>query len=93
MKDVGYFVEVTLTYPEEIRNRTKSFPLCPENIEINHEMLSPYQKSVLREVYNRVSYTSRKLTATFNDRERIVLHALNLQLYLKLGMRVKKSFE
>ena len=90
MGDTGYFVEVTLEYPEEIRDKTKSFPLCPENIDITYGMLSPYQKSVLREVYNRKSYTSRKLTATFNNREKMVLHALNLQLFLKLGMQLRK---
>jgi len=44
MKETGYFVEVSLTYPENIHQKTKSFPLCPENIEITQDMLSPYQK-------------------------------------------------
>lgn len=88
--DTGYFVEVTLEYGEDIHSKTESFPLCPENIEITYEMLSPYQKSVLREAYNRKNYKSKKLTSTFNDREKIVLHGLNLQIFLKLGMKLKK---
>lgn len=92
LEDIGYFVEVSLHYPENIHEKTKSFPLCPENTTINYDMLSPYQKKVLKEVYNKSSYCEKKLTSTFFDREKIVLHALNLQLYLKLGMKIKEIF-
>jgi len=90
MGNIGYFVEVSLHYPVEIREKTKSFPLCPENKTITFEMLSPYQKKVLKDVYNKSSYNEKKLTSTFFDREKVVLHALNLQLYLKLGLKIKK---
>lgn len=90
MKEKGYFVEVTLEYPEEIWNQTSSFPLCPENRIITYDMLSPYQRNVLKHVYNKNSYKQSKLTATFFDREKIVLHALNLKLYLQLGMKIKE---
>ena len=90
--EIGYFLEVTLFYPENIWEKTKSFPLCPQNIEIKYEMLSPYQKEVLKDIYAKKNYKSRKLTATFNRREKIVLHAKNLQLFLKLGMVLEKVF-
>lgn len=92
LADTGYFVEVSLHYPEEIREKTKSFPLCPENKIITYDMLSPYQKKVLKDVYNKSNYKEKKLTSTFFDREKVVLHALNLQLYLKLGMKIKEIF-
>ena len=92
MKNQGFFVEVTLEYPKEIWEKTKSFPLCPENKTITFDMLSPYQKKVLKQVYNKSSYKETKLTATFLDREKIVLHALNLQLYIQLGMKVNEIF-
>jgi hypothetical protein len=89
MSSTGYFVEVTLEYPEEIREKTSSFPLCPENRKITYNMLSPYQKNVLEQIYGKKSYNEKKLTCTFFDREKIVLHALHLQLYIKLGMKIK----
>lgn len=92
MQKHGYFVEVTLEYPKEIWEKTSSLPLCPENKTITFDMLSPYQKKVLKEVYNKTSYKETKLTSTFLDREKIVLHALNLQLYIQLGMKIKKIF-
>lgn len=92
MSTTGYFVEVTLEYPEEIRKKTASFPLCPENKKITYDMLSPYQKNVLDQIYGKKSYNEKKLTSTFFNREKIVLHALNLQLYLKLGMKIKNIY-
>lgn len=87
-KDVGYFVEVTLDYPPEIRERTKSYPLCPENINITMDMLSPYQKSILTELYGLSTYKARKLTATFHRRKEVTLHGLTLQFYLAQGMQL-----
>ena len=29
--DIGYFVEVDLTYPDNIKEKTKFFPFAPEN--------------------------------------------------------------
>lgn len=90
--EIGYFVEVNLYYPEYIWEKTKSFPLCPQNIEISYDMLSPYQKEVLQEIYTKKNYKSKKLTATFLRREKVVLHAKNLQLFIKLGMILEKVF-
>ena len=28
--DVGYFIEVVLKYPDNIKQKTKNFPFCPE---------------------------------------------------------------
>lgn len=90
--EIGYFVEVTLDYPPEIWEKTESFPLCPENKTITFEMLSPYQKTVLKQIYNKTSYKEKKLTSTFYPREKIILHGLNLQLYLQLGMKIIQIF-
>lgn len=86
--EIGFFVEVTLDYPSQIWGKTQSFPLCPQNFEITYDILSPYQKRVLKEIYNKNSYKSTKLTATFLRREKITLHAKNLQLFLNLGMEL-----
>ena len=49
--DTGYFVEVDIDYPESIWEQTKDFPLAPENIDITHDMLSPFQKAALKNIY------------------------------------------
>ena len=86
----GYIVEVDLIYPENIHESTKSFPLCPENLNIHYGMLSPYQKKCLKNLHNRECYSSKKLTATFLPKTKIVLHGLHLSLYLELGMKLVK---
>ena len=30
--EIGYFLEVNLKYPDNIKEKTKHFPFCPENI-------------------------------------------------------------
>ena len=29
--DIGFFIEVDLNYPDNIKEKTKRFPFCPEN--------------------------------------------------------------
>lgn len=90
MGEIGYFTEVTLEYPESLWEKTKSFPFCPQNLDITEKILSPYQKSVLKTLYGLKKYKSSKLTSTFFPREKIVLHALALQFYLRHGMILKE---
>ena len=68
--NTGYFVEVDMDYPESIWEQTKDFPLAPENFDITHDMLSPFQKSALKNIYNRETYKQRKLTTTFLPRKK-----------------------
>ena len=32
--DIGYFVEIDLKNPNDMKEKTKSFPFCPENKKI-----------------------------------------------------------
>ena len=32
--DIGYFLENDLMYPDNIKEKTKNFPFCPENKKI-----------------------------------------------------------
>ena len=29
--DIGYFIDVDLIYPDEIKEKSDNFPFCPEN--------------------------------------------------------------
>jgi hypothetical protein len=53
-------------------------------------MLSPYSKLCIELLGGKTNYRERKLTATFNDRIKYVIHGENLKTYLKLGMKLKK---
>jgi hypothetical protein len=45
---IGYFLEVDLDYPENIKFKTINMPFCHENIFIEDEDLSPYQLNLLK---------------------------------------------
>ena len=91
--NVGYFFEVTLDYPEDLHLLHHSFPLAPEEKEITENDLSAYAFDCLTtlrrqsDIRNQ-TYKARKLTATFNRREKYLCHGLNLKLYLKLGLKL-----
>ena len=84
----GYIFEVTLKYPKRLHLAHNSFPLAPEHIEIDEEMLSPYALKSLMETTGKRTHRSKKLTATFRDRERYLVHGLNLKLYLEQGLEL-----
>ena len=85
----GIILEVDLEYPEELHDLHNDYPLAPEKILVSDQMLSPYCKS-LKERHGIPSGKVKKLVPNLMDKERYVLHYRNLQLYLSLGMKLKK---
>ena len=45
-QDTGYILEVDLAYPKALHKAHSSFPLAPERLIINEEMLSPYAAGI-----------------------------------------------
>lgn len=85
----GFIAEVTLSYPKKLHKQHRSFPLAPEKRAVSKTELSKYQKKCLKVLGSKIGKTS-KLIGSFYDRKKYVLHASNLKLYLKLGMKLKK---
>ena len=44
--DIGYFVEVDLKYPDEIKEKTKNFPFAPENEDVPNDKYNNYLKQI-----------------------------------------------
>ena len=85
----GAILEVDLEYPEELHDLHNDYPLAPEKILITDNMLSKYCKD-LKEKENISSGRVHKLVPNLKNKEKYVLHYKNLQLYLSLGMKLKK---
>ena len=64
-------------------------PVAPNKIEIKREMLSDYQLKIA-DLYNILIGNVKKLVPNFFDKEKYVIHYENLQLYLRLGLKLKK---
>ena len=88
--DKGLILEVDLEYPQDLHNLHNDFPLGPEKIKVDKNMLSDYCKQIA-DKFNISSGLVHKLIPTLNNKEKYVLHYRNLQLYLSLGLKLKKK--
>ena len=87
--DKGIILEADFKYPEKLHDLHNEYPLAPEKMIINDELLSDYAKK-LKEEHLISSGKVPKLVTTLNDKKKYVLHYRNLQLYLSLGMEITK---
>ena len=85
----GYILEVGLEYPEELHELHNDYPLAAEKMKVTKDMLSPYCKTI-QEKFGVTIGRVAKLTPTLTEKKNYVLHYRNLQLYLSLGLKLKK---
>lgn len=96
--DTGYIFEVSLEYLASLHDTTNDYPLCPEKMHVEDTDLSPYSKRLWKQLHGTTHldqfHTKRakveKLVLSLNDKDNYVVHYRTLQLYLQLGMRIKR---
>ena len=86
-KGKGRIYEVDLEYPKHLHKLHNDYPLAPEKLAVKKEWLSDYQNELLD---NNSMLNVEKLVPNLMDKKKYVVHYKNLQLYLKLGMKIKK---
>ncbi len=87
----GYILEVDLDYPVTLHSEHSSFPLAPERVKVSKSMLSSYALKSYEQIYCKPEVpSSDRLTATLLPKSNYVVHYMTLQLYLLLGLRLKK---
>ena len=84
----GLILEVDLEYPQELHDLHNDYLVCPEKVKVSN-MFSGYCKKIA-EKYNISIGLVSKLIPTLKDKKEYVLHYSNLQLYLDLGLKIKK---
>ena len=85
----GFILEVDLEYPQELHGIHNDYPVAPEKVKVSNNMLSAYCKKIA-EKYNISIGLVSKLIPTLRDKKEYALHYRNLQLYLDLGLKIKK---
>ena len=87
--DVGYILEVDLKYPKELHKLHNDYLLAPEKLTVTNDILSNYCKNIADKYDIKVG-DIKKLIPNSGNKTKYVAHYRNLQLYLSLGMKLKK---
>ena len=85
----GLIQEVDLEYTRELLSLHNDHPVTPEKLKVSNGMLSEYCKKIA-EKYNISIGLVGKPIPTLKDKKEYVLHCGNLQLYMDLGLKIKK---
>ena len=84
--DIGYFVEVDIKYPDNIKQKTKNFPFAPENKKINPDTFNDYMKEIKPDNYT----STKKLICDWSDKKNYLVHYRMLKFYIRHGMIIDK---
>ena len=92
--------------PKHEQDYFSHYPLAPEKKSIPSSALSPYQREILKDQFGEKRKTiptdeelewkvdehksGEKLLLDFETRTKYIIHYRNLQLYLKLGMKITR---
>ena len=87
--DSGYFIEVDLTHPDNIKEKTKHFRFAPENKKINPGDFSDYMKKFKPDTYTQ----TKNLICERSDKKSYLIHYGMLKFSVRHGMVVDKIHE
>ena len=87
--EIGYILEVDLKYPDNIKEKTKHFPFCPDKKKINPDKYTDYMKKIKPKNYTK----SKKLISNWTDKKTYLIHYRMLKFYVRHGMIVEKIHE
>ena len=61
--EIGYFIEIELKYPDNIKKKTNSFPFCPDDKKFNPDKYNDYMNKIKPKNYTK----SKKLICDWTD--------------------------
>ena len=82
--------EVDIEIPENLHNKFKDYPLCPEIKNIREDILSEYQKYLNDKLNIKYNVKDKKLILDLLPKKNYKVYYKNLEYYLKLGLKVTK---
>ena len=88
--EVGCIIQCSLEYPVALHDYHSDYPLAPLKKSVPYDMLSPVARMICDKHKLKRTTNVEKLLATVEDKDFYILHYRNLQLYVSLGLRVKK---
>ena len=85
----GAVLKVDLRYPKPLHDLHNDYPLAPEQLTPESDMLSDYCKEISTKFKIKTGQY-RKLIPNLQDKKEYVVHYKNLRQYLDLGLEVTK---
>ena len=82
----GYLIECDLEIPEHLHDLFADYPPIPEKLKLTYDMISPWSKLLLGQTFTEET----KLCPNLFNKIKYICHIQNLQLYLELGILLKK---
>ena len=73
-------------YPHELHDLQKDYPLAPERLQIEENLLSEYQRHLLQD--KGFSKPPPKLVPNLCNKTNYIIHCGNLRLYLEQGLHL-----
>ena len=86
---IGYVLEADLEYSSKLHELHNGYPLAPEKLETSQNMLSKCFFYIPNEYGIKIGGFN-KLVPNLGHKSKYVVHYINLQLYLLLGMKLTK---
>ena len=84
--DIGYFTEVDLKYPDNIKYKTKYFPFAPDNKKINPDNFTDYMKKIIPDTYTQ----TKKSKCDWSDKKNYLIHYRMLKFYVRHGVKAER---
>jgi len=88
---VGYIFVADLEFSKKTQKKLLSFPLIPQQLVVEEDMLSEQQKKIWEALFSHKRYTSsmrKKMVNSFHKKKAYTSHFRNLAFYCKLGVKV-----
>ena len=89
ISDIGYFVEVDLIYPDNIKRKSKQFTFAPENKKINPDNFTTYMNKNKSNTYTQ----TKELICDWTDKKNYLIQYRMLKIFVRYGMIVGKVHE
>jgi len=84
----GYFLNIKSHFPLKTHDYLRDLPPAVENVAVGKDWLSPYNEELVNNLDGGRFSKTEKLVPHLGPRKDYVIHYLELQYYVKLGMVV-----